>query len=141
MKKMYPVLLAVSCGCLLALLFFRGIEKNTLDEVEGNAIAVQIGVFTRRENADAMKNTIGGIVLEDEGVYRVYYSVLRNTNNINYVTNYLNKKGVSYYLKRITLNDNLTKEIDDMEILMNKVSDEDKMNINEKLLGTIKEVS
>lgn len=140
MKKLWPVVIAVLTGCILAFILFKNVEKKTINEVEGNAVAVQIGVFTKEENAISMRDSIGGIILEDEGLYRVYYSVLRNQNNLNFITAYLKNKGISYYLKKIKLSDVAIEELDGIEALMDKTSMDTKIKVNEELLGSIKEV-
>ena len=140
MKKLWPVVTAVLIGSILAFLIFRGVESNTKIEEKGNAVAVQIGVFTNKENAEAMKESIGGIILEDDGLYRVYYSILRNMHNVDYITNYLQNIGVSYYLKRITVNEIAVNKIDDMETIMIKTNGDAKIETNKILLGNIKEV-
>lgn len=140
MKKLYPIFLAIIIGCGLAFFIFRKIEKNTFESEEGNAVAVQIGVFKTLENANKMKENYGGVVFEDEGLYRVYYSILNRDENIEFIKDYLNKKGINYYLKDLNLNNDVIKESDEYETLMTKTNEESKLSINEKLLNIYKEV-
>lgn len=140
MKKLYPIFLAIIIGCGLAFFIFRKVEKNTFESEEGNAVAVQIGVFKTLENANKMKENYGGVVFEDEGLYRVYYSILNRDENIEFITDYLNKKGINYYLKDLNLNNDVIKESDEYETLMTKTNEESKLSINEKLLNIYKEV-
>lgn len=140
MKKLYPIFLAIIIGCGLAFFIFRKVEKNTFESEEGNAVAVQIGVFKTLENANKMKENYGGVVFEDEGLYRVYYSILNRDENIEFIKDYLNKKGINYYLKDLNLNNDVIKESDEYETLMTKTNEESKLSINEKLLNIYKEV-
>lgn len=140
MKKIYPVLMAVIIGCTCAFFLFKEIEKNTVNASNGNAVAIQIGVFKDSENATKMKETHGGIVYEDDGLYRVYYSILNKDENIEFITNYLDTKGLNYYLKSINLNNDILDKSLEYETLMSKTNKESKLSINEKLLDIYKEV-
>ena len=140
MRKFMPVILAVIVGTTCAFMLFRSVEKATIVDTGGNAIAIQIGVFTKRENAEAMRDNYGGVVQEDEGLYRVYYSVLCRDDNINFVTEYLDSEGINYYLKKVTLTDEVLDKVDEYEELMEKTSNKSKMNVNEEILKMYKEV-
>lgn len=141
MKKIIPVFLAILTGSVFALLLFN--SKNVLatkPKDDANAIAIQIGVFKKKENAISMSKNYGGSVIEDNGVYRVYYSVLSMNENINYITNYLDKKGINYYLKKINLREDITKELEKYEKLMADTSENSKMNVNNEILKYYMEV-
>lgn len=140
MKKLRPVFLAVLIGCTCAFVLFREVEEMTLTKVEGNAVAVQIGVFTKEENALNMSHTYGGIVTNDGGIYRVYYSVLSKDDNIEFITNYLDQNGINYYLKKITLEDDVLNMGAEYEVLMQSTNDESKMAINKELLKMYEDV-
>lgn len=140
MKKISPVVLAVLVGCACALFLFRKVEEKTVTHIEGNAVAVQIGVFTKKENALKMSENYGGIVTEDDGLYRVYYSVLSKDDNINFITKYLNEVGISYYLKKITLSDEMLNKMSEYETLMEKTNDKAKMTVNDELLKIYEDV-
>lgn len=135
MKKFKPIIFAVLIGCTCAFFLFKKVEEETLVETYGNAIAVQIGVFTKRENAVNMKDSYGGIVLEDGGIYRVYYSILNRDSNIEYVTQYLDEKGINYYLKKVNIDDEILDKSESYEELMSKTKGVDaKLSINDELL-------
>ena len=51
MKKFKPVVFAIIIGCICALVLFKQVESDTLVQVEGNAVAIQIGVFTKEEKS------------------------------------------------------------------------------------------
>jgi len=140
MKKILPVVLAVITGCTCAFILFKKVEKETILETPENAVAIQIGVFTKKENAIAMSENYGGLVLEDEGVYRVYYSVLSKSDNIDFITNYLKNNGINYYIKKITLSDETLDKLSEYEELMEKTKDTAKITVNKELLKIYEEV-
>ena len=134
MKKFMPVIYAIIVGGICALFLFKKVESVNSLALDGNATAVQIGVFTKRENAVNMTVKLGGIVIEDDGLYRVYYSVLSKGENIDYITKKLKEKGINYYLKRITLNNNLLEKIKKYDGLMENTNDDIKEEINSQAL-------
>jgi hypothetical protein len=135
MKKLKPIFLAIIIGCTCAYFMFKSVEKNTLNDVNYNAVAVQIGVFKDSANATKMQEMYGGKVFKDEDVYRVYYSILKNTNNIEFITNYLSSNGINYYLRNIEVDESILDKSSEYEILMAKTNDESKLTINKELLS------
>lgn len=140
MKKIRPTLLAVLVGCSCAFYLFKNVEKKTLVETRYNAVAVQIGVFKDADNAQKMSNTYGGLVFEDDDLYRVYYSILNKDENIDFITNYLSEKGINYYLRDLRLNEDTLADGQEIEAIMTKTKGESKLAINEELLNMYKEV-
>ena len=140
MKKIRPTLLAVLVGCSCAFYLFKNVEKKTLVETRYNAVAVQIGVFKDADNAQKMSNTYGGLVFEDDDLYRVYYSILNKDENIDFITNYLSEKGINFYLRDLRLNEDTLADGQEIEAMMTKTKGESKLAINEELLNMYKEV-
>lgn len=140
MKRLKPVVLAVLVGCACAFFLFREVEDSTSIKSKGNAVAIQIGVFKSADNAEAMRETYGGMVFEDGDVYRVYYSILNKDDNIDFMINYLTDKGINYYLKSISLDEEVLDSGLEYETLMSKTKDEAKISINEQILKFYKEV-
>lgn len=140
MKRLVPVFLAVITGCFCAFFLFKEVEGRTEDDKSYNAVAIQIGVYKTREKALEMKSTYGGEVVQDDDIYRLYYSILNRDENIDFMTEYLSKKGISYYLKSISLKDELVEELREYEKLMIKTNEEAKLAINEEILSRYKEV-
>ena len=140
MKKIRPTLLAVLVGCSCAFYLFKNVEKKTLVETRYNAVAVQIGVFKDADNAQKMSNTYGGLVFEDDDLYRVYYSILNKDENIDFITNYLSEKGINYYLRDLRLNEDTLADGQEIEAIMTITKGESKLAINEELLNMYKEV-
>lgn len=142
MKKLRPVFLAVLVGCSFAFLLFKRVESRAEEEPteDFNATAIQIGVFKDPDNAEKMKETYGGKVFKDEDVYRVYYAILQNDKNLQFMTEYLDNLGINYYLKGIKVNDDVSIKGEEYEILMKDTSSDTKLSINDKLLSIYKEV-
>lgn len=140
MKKLKPVFLAVIVGCTCAFVLFKTVEKRTVVDTKHNAVAIQIGVFKDAENANKMTDNYGGLVFKDDDLYRVYYSILNNDENIEFMTDYLSSKGINYYLKSIKVEDTLIDKSYKYETMMCKTNDESKLSINEELLNMYKEV-
>lgn len=135
MENKKPIFFAVLVGCACALFMFKTVFAIDKESPNGNAVAIQIGVFTKKENAVNLKDSFGGVVLEDGGVYRVYYSILNNDENIEYMTNYLDKQGINYYLKSITVSDDLLYKSEGYESLMSQTTkSEAKLTINDEIL-------
>ncbi len=140
-KKLKPIILAVVLGCGCAFFLFREVEKKTLATPnEGNAVAIQIGVFKDEINAEKMKSTHGGMIFKDEDLFRVYYSILNKDDNIEYITKHLDELGINYYLKKLNLKDEVLDSSLKIEALMSKTNGESKLAINEQLLNMYKEV-
>ncbi len=140
MKKLRPIILAVFVGSICALFLFKEVEKRTVQNSPGNVVAIQIGVFKDSSNAEAMSDLHGGKVFKDGDVYRVYYSILNNDDNIEFITDYLNRNGVNYYLKNLSVDRDRLKGSQKIEEKMRKEKEIDKLSINKELLDYYKEV-
>ncbi len=140
MKKLRPVFLAVLTGCLCAYFLFSEVEKNTILDNTSNAVAIQIGVFKDEAAANNLREAKGGVVFHDDDLYRVYYSILNKDTNIDFVTKYLEKQGINYYLKPLNLDLKILDGSIKYEDNMMKASDEKKLVINKEILDIYKEV-
>lgn len=140
MKKLRPVFLAVVVGCSFAFILFKTVEVSTDKDDTHNAVAIQIGVFTDEENALAMTKSYGGLVFRDDDLYRVYYSILNNDENISFMTGYLDEKGINYYLKNIRVEDDIIDKSYKYETMMKSTNKESKLSLNTELLNIYKEV-
>lgn len=139
-EKLKPVFLAVFVGCISAVALFKTVEKETLSVPSGNVVAIQLGVFKDEGSANKMKDSYGGEVFEDDGIYRVYYSILNDDANIDFVTDYLQSKDINYYLKSMKVSETTLKKSLKMEKVMLTISDDAKWSINKELLNMYKEV-
>ncbi len=140
MKKSIPYLLSLFIGTFFGYILFQDSDLN-IKQVFANVLTVkafQIGVFNSKEGALELKNKYeGSIVLEDEDVYRVYYSMLTNDQVIERMEKYLTNENISYYIKIITINDNsLIKAIEEYEEKMISGSDNVLISINKLIMET-----
>ncbi len=140
MKKSIPYILSLFIGTFFGYILFQDSDLN-VKQVFANVLTVkafQIGVFNSKEGALELKNKYeGSIVLEDEDVYRVYYSMLTNDQVIERMEKYLTNENISYYIKIITINDNsLIKAIEEYEEKMISGSDNVLISINKLIMET-----
>lgn len=140
MKKLRSVFFAVLTGCLCAFFLFKEIEINSLTKETSNAVAIQIGVFKDQDKANRLQKLKGGVVIHDEDLYRVYYSILHRDENIDYITSYLRENDVNYYLKSVLLDKETLDKGLVYELEMAKEKDKDKLTINAELITMYKEV-
>ena len=105
--KNIPIAIAfvASIGCTYILL--TGTKEDDIKNYQSNAIGIEIGVFKKKDNALDMQKKLGGCVIEDNDVYRIYYGILQNSDNIHFITNYLQNAGISYYIKDMLLADDV----------------------------------
>ena len=136
--KFKPIILACAVGCSFAFVLFSKIEECSLKEPDGNAVAIQIGVFTEKKNAEKMSDNYGGIIVEDGDVYRVYYSIIQRDKNIDFIENCLDEKGVSYYLKKLNFEEESLEKSSALEELI--MSTENKIKVTEEILKMYEEV-
>ena len=135
MKKLKPYFIAIFIGSICAVILFANTSNNAFAYEEYNAYAVQIGVFTKEEYAFNLKQKYNGKVVYDDGVYRVYFSILFDKENINFITDYLEKNNIGYITKRIYISSN-AKEIKKYENIMKQMkSEKGKLKINEEILN------
>lgn len=95
-------------------------DINLSNLFNANYKAFQVGVYTSLEAANTYKVKYdNAIVIKDNELYRVYVSILKDVDNIESMSNYLNSKGIDYYLKDLNISDkNLKKEINEYESIM-----------------------
>ncbi len=134
MKKMTPVVLACIIGCSLAFIIYKRIESDTFIKDTNNVVAIQLGVFNDSKKAEALKKKLGGRTFKEGDLYRVYYAILNNDDNIKFMTEYLDKKGISYYLKSLSVDEEALKDSLEFERVMLKTKDASKLDINEQIL-------
>ncbi len=140
MKKFIPYLLSLILGAFFGYLLFQDADFNIKDVFANTltAKAFQLGVFNNLEGAeDLKKNYEGSVIMQDEDVYRVYYSILTNDKVIDKMEKYLTNQNISYYIKIITINDeSLIKAISDYESTMEKGTDSVLTSINNLIMSS-----
>ena len=128
MKKVIPYLLALILGYLIANLIF--------DYQNIKMTGFQLGVYKDVTLAkEYNKKYPSSILIKDDDVYRLYYSILSNDDAIDKMEDYLNKNKIAYYKKEIIVNDNgLIKALNKYEKSMINVSDDAFKAINEVIM-------
>lgn len=103
--------------------------------------AFQVGVYTTEDLANTYKSKYkNAIVIKDNELYRVYVAILRKDNNIESMSNYLNKNNIDYYIRNITISDkNLKKSIDEYENIMSNDSEVVFLEINKMIMERYEE--
>lgn len=103
--------------------------------------AFQVGVYTTEELANTYKSKYkNAIVIKDNELYRVYVAILRKENNIENMSNYLNKNNIDYYIKEVNISDkNLKNTINEYESIMNNNSEIVFLEINKMIMERYEE--
>ncbi len=103
--------------------------------------AFQVGVYTTEELANTYKSKYkNAIVIKDNELYRVYVAILRSENNIENMSNYLNKNNIEYYIRDIEIsNKDLKNTIDEYENIMSNDSEIVFLEINKMIMERYEE--
>jgi len=138
MKKIIKSLIVFICGIVFGYYICNLDIKNIF---RATYKAFQVGVYTNLDAANtyALKYD-NSVVIKDDELYRVYVAILKNKDNINNMSNYLNKKGINYYLKEVSIdNKNLKKEINDYESIMDTNNELVFLEVNKMIIDKYKE--
>jgi len=102
--------------------------------------AFQVGVYTNLEAAKTYSSKYtNSIVIKENELYRVYIAILKDSNNIENMKKYLNKKGIEYYLKDIELIDqNIKNTINQYENIMDINNEVIFLELNKKIMEEYK---
>ena len=124
--KNIPIAIAfvASIGCTYILL--SGTKEKDIKDYQSNAVGIEIGVFKKKDNAVYLQKRLGGYVIEDNDVYRIYYGILQNSDNISFLTNYLQSNGISYYIKQMLLKDDVLEVLKEYDQNIYKEKKDDK---------------
>ena len=136
MKKFMPYILAIIVGIIFGYYMFDGEFHISNILNKSSYKGFEIGVYTDATKAEALKEKFdGSILIKDEELYRVYYAILHNDNNIELMERYLNDNNISYYMKDLEINDmSLIAEISTMENMMKDANNHLFLELNKKIL-------
>lgn len=103
--------------------------------------AFQVGVYTSLDAATIYSTKYkNATIIQDNELYRVYVAILKNKNNIESMSKYLDSKGIEYYLKDISIDDkNLKRVINEYENVMNSESEIVFLEMNKLIMEKYKE--
>lgn len=139
MKKfMIFVFLALVIGCSLAYFMFS--RDNGLNDEKVMVKAFQVGVFTNYDNALRVADRNNGIVVSDEGVFRVYVAILSDDAAIDSMRKYYDEIGLNYYLKEISVSREFLDSIKSSEKLIKDSGKEAYNVINLSVLSAYEEL-
>lgn len=143
MKKVIPYIISLALGTVFGFLVFEKTDFN-IQEVFGDYEEVtgfQLGVFNDIKVAREFKDKYApAVILQDDDVYRVYYSILKDEMVINKMEDYLSNKEISFYKKTITIHDaDLISAIHTYEDGILKGNDKVIENINNLIMSSCKE--
>lgn len=139
MKKIIKSLIVLIIGIFLGYYFNDTYKIKSI--FTNKYKAFQIGVYTDYNTANTYsKKYKDSIIIKDNELYRVYLSILRNKNNIENMSKYLNKNNIEYYLKDIEIKDkNIIKELKEYENLMDSNNEIVFLEINKIIMEKYKE--
>ena len=139
MKKfLFVLLLALITGGALAYFIFS--RDNSLGDEMVAVKAFQVGAFTSYDNAKRIAERNNGIVVSDEGIYRVYVSILSDDDAIDKMRHYYDDIGLNYYLKEIVVSKSFLESIKSSEDLLADSDREAYKLINLSVLNEYKEM-
>lgn len=135
-KTLIVIMCSITLGGVLAYFIFNKSVIKRLDVEDKTGIAFQIGVYTNYENAKEVAYTNGGIVIQDNNLYRVYVTLLTNEEAIEKISNYYDTLGLKYYKKEITVSNDFIDDISIYEEMINKSNVDTYNTINNDILNT-----
>lgn len=138
MKKVLKIIIVFIIGIICGYYVCNINPKKIFDT---SYKAFQVGVYTTEELANTYKSKYkNAIVIKDNELYRVYVAILRKQNNIENMSNYLNKNNIDYYIKEVNISDkNLKNTINEYESIMNNNSEIVFLEINKMIMERYEE--
>ena len=139
MKKIIKLLLVFFIGVFLG--YYVNESYKISDMFTNKYKAFQIGVYTDVDTANTFSKLMkDSIIIKDNELYRVYAAILKNDNNIDNMSKYLNKNNIEYYLKDIEINNKeIVSTIKEYENIMNNNSEVVFLEMNKMIMEKYKE--
>lgn len=143
MKKIMPYMISLILGTVFGYLVFDRTNfdiKEVFGEYE-EVTGFQIGVFNDLGVAKEFKSRYSSsVVLEDDDVYRVYYSILKSDDVVSKMEDYLSDREISFYKKKLVIHDGeLIRAINTYEDGILKGSDKVIESVNSLIMASCKE--
>lgn len=119
-KTLIIILIAIISGIVMGFIFYQRFEINEVvfAKQDYSAKAVQVGVFSKLDNALSIKDLYDGIIVNDENLYRVYINIIKDQEVLSTMKEYYNELGINYYLKDIEISKEFNDILDDYEIIL-----------------------
>ena len=139
MKKIIKSLIVFLVGILSG--YYINDTYKMKDIFTNKYKAFQIGVYTDYNTANMYsKKYKDSIIIEDNELYRVFIAVLKEQNNIDNMSKYLNSNNINYYLKDIEINNKkIVNDIKEYESIMNNNNEIVFLEINKMIMEKYKE--
>ena len=122
--KNVPIFVALIVSACCSYILLSNTKEEDIESFQNNAVGIEIGVFKDLDSAKTMQKRLGGYIIKDADLYRIYYGILKNDYNLNFLTNYLNNLNISFYTKKLFLNDHVLNELEKCESILNKEKNE-----------------
>lgn len=137
MKNVISVFLGVVCAILIGSVFMDTANVNEVINEVNDYKVFQLGAYKDEFLAKDTISKYGGKIVFENDYFYVYYSILSDASNIERLSNYLNNKKISFYIKSIDISSNeLKNNIDNYEELMkNTTTDIAFIELNKKLIN------
>lgn len=138
MKKLIKPLIILLFGIFLG---YYVCEAKPLVLFKTNYKAFQVGVYTNIDAATTYSSKYkNAIIIQDNELYRIYVAILKNEDNIESMSRYLDSQGIDYYLKDLSIDDkNLKKTITEYENVMSNENEIVFLEINKMIMEKYKE--
>lgn len=124
MKNIFSLLLGSIISIFIATLFMpKSGEVETIPVLnELNTKVFQVGAYNDITSALEYANKVNAKVIENEGMYYVYLSILSDQENIEHMVSFLNSNNIYYYIKNIDTSKEFQDELIKYEELMKQTS-------------------
>ena len=129
---------AIIIGGVFAYFFYKDISEEVIALTNKNyeVNLFQVGVFKSQDNALNYQNNFeSSIIYEDGDYYRVLVGIAYHEENKVKLESFLTNKGVDYYIKKVKMNEEFIKSLENYETVMLKTDKEEVINnINKAML-------
>lgn len=121
--------------------FFNAKTEAPVISTNTSLKAFQLGAFKEESSATELALKYDAKVINENGYFYVYYSVLKDEANINKMINCLDHKKIYYYIKEVSASENYKNELTKYEELMKNTTSEIAFSeLNKKLISIYSEV-
>ncbi len=132
-KVIITVVSALLVGSIFGILYFKNTKNNIAEalSLDNEAIAFQVGVFRKLENAEnEVTKYPSGTIIADGEFYRIFIAISNNQETVNKLKEYYDSKKINYYLKNITIPDEFMSTFTNYQEVLLKTSSYDEVNKN-----------
>ncbi len=131
-KNIILVLSSITLGILFT--FFVLNKKDIYAKEEYNVYAFQTGAYSSYDNA-SMPSDIPKIIINEDGLYKVYVAIYQDKDIINTMLKYFNNKNINVYLKMLKVNKDFYYKLTQYEELFLNLEDDNLYKqINESIM-------